>query len=64
MALGDEQIDRLTKNLDDVFQRRVQQIDVMLESRIEQFRETLSGITLAANVNLQMPDVKKAEPSG
>lgn len=59
MALGDEQIDRVTGNLDAVMAKRISQIDEMLDDKIEKVRELLNGLSFSVNAS----QVKPAKPN-
>lgn len=59
MAIGDEQIDRLTKNLQSVADKTVSDIDTLLTGKIEEIRELLNGISFSGSVNaaqIKKPD--------
>jgi len=58
MALGDEQIDRLTQNLDKVLDTRIEQINEILDDKIAQVRELLNGLTFSVGAK----EIKPANP--
>ncbi len=57
MALLDEQIERLTGNLDAILAKRISQIDEMLDDKIGKVRELINGIEIVNTVNAR--EVKK-----
>jgi hypothetical protein len=59
MALGDEQIDRLTNNLKGI----VQQAGDMFDDKIDQIRVLLNGIKINNTTTFDAPEVKKATPA-
>ncbi len=58
MALGDEQINRLTNNL----QQIVLAAGVMFDDKIDQIRVLVNGIKITNTTTFDAPEVKKANP--
>lgn len=61
MALGDEQIDRLTRNLNQVMFDRIKQFDAILDDKIVQVQKLLNGIRVGVVANIDIPKVEKAQ---
>lgn len=62
MAFGDEQIERLTGNLDAVLAKRISQIDEMLDDKINQVTKIVNGIEMTNTTRFNTPEVEKAKP--
>ena len=58
MALGDEQIDRLTKEIAQIKDDTISQIKELRDETLAQVRELLNGITVTVNAK----DIKPANP--
>jgi len=58
MALGDEQIDRLTKEISQIRDDTIAQIKDLRDETMSQIRELLNGITVTVNAK----DIKPANP--
>lgn len=61
MAIGDEQIDRLTRNLQSVADKTVADIDALLTGKVAEIRELLNGITFYGGV--KAAEVRPADPA-
>jgi len=59
MALGDEQIDRLTKEIAQIKDDTLSQIKELRDETLSQIRELLNGITVTVNAK----DIKPANPA-
>jgi len=58
MALGDEQIDRFTKEISQIKDETISQVKELRDETLAQIRELLNGITVTVNAK----DIKPANP--
>jgi hypothetical protein len=56
----DQQIQEVLNGFDSILDKRIKQIDAVIESRMNQFQEMLNGLKITNQV--EMPVVKKSEP--
>lgn len=59
MALGDEQIDRLTKAFDAMLKARIEQADAIFDAKIAKVEDLLKRFSATATISTTLLDIQK-----